>query len=393
MSIKMRKLIATLAISLGCRVLLWAQTPIVKEMLIFPHQEKHVHGSSIVGLPNGDFLTAWFQGSGERTEDDVLIMGARLKKGDTKWSDPFLMADTPHIPDCNPVLFLNNEGKLFLVWIAVQANLWEQSILRFKTSTDYSKPGVPVWNWQDNILLKPDQRFAEEVTRKFKDLPENQAGWAGYAPKYDDMIIEASKDVPKRSIGWMTRIKPLLLEKGKIVLPLYSDGYNLSITAISEDNGATWRPGLPIVGRGPIQPAIVKKKNGNLVAYMRDSGDEPTRVHISESSDQGESWKATQKLDIPNTASVELLVLKDGRWAFLGNDIEDGRYQLRLMLSDDEGKTWKRKIDVENDKSKKGGYSYPSLIQTADGLLHMTYSHHPEKGKKSIKYVVVDPTR
>lgn len=368
-----------------------AQTSaVIQQTLIFPQQPKHVHGSSIVSLPNGDFLTAWFQGSGERSADDVKIMGARLKKGEKVWSEPFLMADTPLIPDCNPVLFLNSKGKLFLTWIAVQANLWEQSIIRFKTSTDYNKGGAPIWNWQDNILLKPDKRFEEEVAAKFKDLPESTTGWAGYAPKYDDMIIEASKNSPKRSIGWMTRIKPLILENGRIVLPLYSDGFNFSMMAISDDDGESWHPSLPVVGRGPIQPALAKKKNGNLVALMRDSGDEPTRVHFSESSDKGESWKATIKTDIPNTASVELLVLKDGKWAFLGNDIDDGRYQLSLKISDDEGKTWKWKTFIENDLAKKGGYSYPSLIQTADGLLHMTYSYHPEKDKKSIKYVVVD---
>jgi hypothetical protein len=50
------------------------------ETLIFPMQGDHVHGSSIVALPNGDFLTAWFQGSGERTADDVKIMGPGLEK-------------------------------------------------------------------------------------------------------------------------------------------------------------------------------------------------------------------------------------------------------------------------------------------------------------------------
>jgi predicted neuraminidase len=386
----MKKLLLTLAAILLVRVFTIAQPQVVREMLIFPHQEKHVHASSIVNLPNGDFLVAWFQGSGERTSDDVRIMGARLKKGETQWSPPFLMADTPNIPDCNPILFLNAKGKLFLVWIAVQANLWEQSILRVKTATDYNSVGVPKWNWQDNILLKPDQRFAEEVEKRFKELPEDANGWAGYAPKYDEMIVTASKDPAKRSIGWMTRIKPLLLENGRIVLPLYSDGFNFSLTAISEDDGETWRPGLPIVGRGPIQPAIIQKKNGNLLAFMRDSGDEPARVHVSESADKGESWKATSKTDIPNTASVELLALKDGRWAFLGNDMNGGRWNLTLRISDDEGKSWK-KLSIEKDESKKGGYSYPSLIQTADGMLHITYSHHPAKGKKSIKYVVVNP--
>lgn len=367
-------------------------TPTEQSMLIFPMQEKHVHGSSIVNLPNGDMLAVWFEGSGERTADDVKIMGARLEKGKTSWSEPFLMADTPNIPDCNPVLFLNNENKLFLVWIAVQANKWEQSILRFRTSTDYLKSGSPIWNWQDNILLKPNDNFAKEVAQKFKELPENTAGWGGYAPKYDEMIISASGDAVKRSFGWMTRIKPLV-EGNRIILPLYSDGFNFSLTAISDDNGNTWRPSLPIVGRGPIQPAIVRKKNGNLVAYMRDSGDEPSRVHTSESKDNGESWSASVKTEIPNTASVELLVLKDGKWAFVGNDIADGRYRLALFLSDDEGKTWKWKTYLEKVEPSKGSFSYPCLIQTADSLLHISYSYHLKKDKKSIKYVVVNPNK
>lgn len=367
-----------------------AQSPALeKSMLIFPLQDKHVHGSSLVQLPNGDFLAVWFYGSGERTADDVKLMGARLEKGKREWSEPFLMADTPNLPDCNPVLFLNRANKLFLVWIAVQANRWEESILRVRTSTDYTHSGAPVWSWQDNILLKPGSEFAQEVAQKFKALPENPAGWAAYAPRYDEQIISASQDVAKRSFGWMTRIKPLVLEK-RIILPLYSDGLNFSLMAISEDDGESWRPSLPLVGRGPIQPALIQKQNGHLVAYLRDSGDAPNRVQISESADVGESWSAAQKSDIPNTASVEMLRLRDGKWAFVGNDLEDGRYRLSLFLSDDEGKTWKWKMALENVEPGKGSFSYPCLIQSADGLLHLTYSYHLERDKKAIKYVVVD---
>ena len=113
-----------------------ASKSIVSEEYIFPFQNEHVHGSSIVILPDGDLLACWFQGSGERSADDVRIMGARLKKGENKWSVPFLMADTKGIPDCNPVLFLNRKDKLFLFWIAVMANKWEDAILRYRTSTD-----------------------------------------------------------------------------------------------------------------------------------------------------------------------------------------------------------------------------------------------------------------
>jgi predicted neuraminidase len=124
---------------------------------------------------------------------------------------------------------------------------------------------------------------------------------------------------------------------------------------------------------------------------MRDSGDDPARVHTSESKDNGETWQVSTKTAMPNTASVELLVLQDGRWAFLGNDIDDGRYRIGLFLSDNEGKTWNWKAYLEKVEPNKGSFSYPSLIQTTDGLLHITYSYHLEKDKKSIKYVVVNP--
>src|SRR5690349_16040418 len=75
--------------------------------IIFPYQPEHVHGSTIVELPNGDVLTAWFQGSGERWADDVRIMGSRLIKGDTAWSVPFVMADVDGFPDINPILFMD----------------------------------------------------------------------------------------------------------------------------------------------------------------------------------------------------------------------------------------------------------------------------------------------
>lgn len=358
--------------------------------LIFPLQEKHVHGSTIVSLPGGDMLAAWFYGSGERKEDDVKIMGARLKKGEKKWSAPFLMADTYKIPDCNPVLFLNSKKKLFLVWIAVQANLWEQSIIRFKTAEKYSGDGPPEWSWQDDILLKPDDSFAKEVETKFRALPQNKEGWAGYAPRYDDMIIEASRNVSKRCYGWMTRIQPIVLKSRRILLPLYSDGLNMSIMAISDDDGQTWRPSSPIVGRGPIQPALAVKKNGEVVAMMRDSGSEPTRVQQSVSSDDGETWTAAQKTNIPNTASVQLYKLQNGMWAFIGNDIDDGRYRLSLFISDDEGASWKWKTRLEEKQKGTASFSYPGMVQTSDGMLHITYSYHESDSRKSIRYRMID---
>lgn len=379
-------------ISLPC--FLKAQNRLVPSLAnesIFPLQGKHTHASSIVALPNGDLLTVWFEGSGERKSDDVLLMGSRKIKGEKSWSQAFLMADTPGIPDCNPVLFLNQKDELFLVWIAVQANEWEHSILRLRRSKSYEKEGAPIWHWQDNILLKPGDEFAEEVNLKFKELPSSNLGWAAYAPEYEDLIIEASKDSKKTSLGWMTRIKPLINED-RIILPLYSDGFNFSMMAISEDQGETWKPSLPLVGKGPIQPALIQKENGEIIAMLRDSGDAPSRIQQSISKDQGESWSVAKKTNFPNTASVELIKLSDGRWWMIGNDISDGRYQLALWISSDEGITWSDPQYLESDSSRQGSFSYPAIIQDNQGQVHLTYSKHLKQGK-TIQYRLLDPNQ
>lgn len=123
-------------------------------------------------------------------------------------------------------------------------------------------------------------------------------------------------------LEYLARIKPLLLGENKILLPLYYDGFNFSLVAISDDDGTNWNRSLPIVGRGNVQPSLIQKKDGTVVAYMRDNGDEPSRVQISESADSGMTRTSAQKTQIPNTARAQVYKLRDGRWAFIGNDID-----------------------------------------------------------------------
>ncbi|WP_372948154.1 ChbG/HpnK family deacetylase [Mariniphaga sp.] len=358
---------------------------------IFPKQENHVHSSSVVELPNGDLLVCWFEGSGERTANDVAVMGARLKKGQSQWSKPFEMADTPDNPDCNPVLFLDAKNRLHLTWVVVVANRWEASLLKTRISANYQNGGAPQWDWQDVILLKPGEEFAKALEKGFREMDPPGLAWAEYAPQYERMIVEAAKDPVKREVGWMGRIQPLTLQNGRMLMPLYSDGYNVSLVAISVDNGDTWKPSLPIVGRGNIQPALLQKKDGTVVAYMRDNGDAPQRIIVSTSEDNGYTWSVSKKTDIPNPgASVEAIPLTDGHWLMVYNDLEDGRNRLAVSLSDDEGATWKWKRYLEYEPKGKGSFSYPTAIQTKDGRVHVTYSHHTSEGK-SINHVSFMP--
>jgi len=151
-----------------------------QSMEIFPLVKEHVHGSTIVELPNGDLLAAWFQGSGERWADDVAIMGARLRAGKEEWSKPFVMADVPGFPDINPILFIDPQGRLWLMWYTVMANQWETSLLKYRISEDYTTPdGPPKWLWQEVLHVKPgdpaergiqpNDRFVKSVERQIEE--------------------------------------------------------------------------------------------------------------------------------------------------------------------------------------------------------------------------------
>lgn len=367
-----------------------AQVKILKKQTIFPLQENHVHSSSIVELPNGDILSCWFEGSGERNADDVKIKGARLKNGDKQWGKPFLLADTPEFPDCNPVLFLNPKNELFLFWIVIKSNRWEESILKYKKSIQYESYGPPVWSWQDIILLKPGEDFKKSTELKFNELPERGVGWGEYAPLYEKMLVEAAGDKTKRQSGWMTRTKPLLLNSGRILLPLYSDGFNFSIIAYSDDNGNRWKTSDPIVGYGNVQPSLTQRKNGDIVALMRDNGDRPNRVIQSISSDQGENWSTVKDLNIYNPgSSLHTLHLSGEKWLMVNNNLEHGRNILNLNQSLDEGETWESIFEIENSDNQKDSFSYPTIIYSKKKQIHLTYSYS-SRGQKTIMHAIIE---
>ena len=370
--------------------------PMLKAELIFPEQPYHVHSSSIVECSNGDLFACWFFGTGQRhSSGDVVVQGSRLRRGAEVWELIFPIADTPGIPDCNPVLFMDPQDQLWLFWIAVPGETFEESILRYRISKDYTSEGPPDWAWQDLIILKPGDRFAEVMEAGFQawqsELPGRDFG--GYALDLIEGLVEACHDVRKRQKGWMTRTHPLVLPSGRILLPLYSDGFNGSIMAISDDQGKTWRAGAPIPGIGLKQPSVIRKADGTLVAYMRDEEPGPKRVPISTSKDDGETWEVAHSTDIPNPdSSLEVIALSNGRWVMAFNDTEEGRHSLALAMSDDEGVSWKWKRHLElSDPATGGRNHYPSLLQSKDGLIHVSYSHQsPETGLQSIKHAVLN---
>lgn len=380
---------------LGCAAFLLADIAVGKSIFmqqdIFSPQDKHVHSSSIVECPNGNFLACWFHGSGERTADDVQILGARRMRGAPAWSGVFPMADTPGFPDCNPVLFVDRKQRLWMFWITVLAHRWECSQLKARISNNFQGDGAPHWHWQKIIQLKPGSSFADTLRVRFEELNVEENMWAEYAPPYRRMLEQAAEDPYKRQTGWMSRIHPVTLTSGRILLPLYSDGFNVSLVAISDDDGVHWRASSPIVGLGPIQPAIVPRSDGVLVAYLRDSGTLPGRVLVSTSADDGQTWSAAVDTDVANPgSSLEVIALDSGEWLMVCNDLEDDRSRLSALLSDDEGRTWKWRRSIESAGQDGRSFAYPSVIEDSKGLIQLTYSVALTDGRKTIRHTTIN---
>ncbi len=360
---------------------------------IFPAGNKHTHSSSIVQCPNGDLLACWYHGSGERTADDVVVQGARLKKGAKHWGPVFEMADTPDFPDCNPILHIDPEDRLRLFWVSVLANRWECSLLKVKLAEDFQGQGSPIWSWQDIVPLKPGPKFAQTMKQRFEEIKLNTAMWAEYARPYEDLLLKAALDPFKRQTGWMPRTKPLNLPNGRILLPLYSDGFNVSLIAISDDNGDTWRTSQPIIGLGPIQPSLARRRDGTIIAFCRDSGPPPGRVMTSFSHDNGETWNAAQDTTLPNPgSSLDVIVLQDGQWLIVYNDSNKSRDNLTVAISMDEGKTWPLKSRLEPQEDGATSFSYPSVIQSANGTVHISYTCKGARGSR-IRHGILQPTQ
>lgn len=359
--------------------------PSYRAELIFPPEGFHNHSSCVVECPNGDLLACWYHGIGPEKGDDVAVQGARKVQGSDSWSQRFVMADTPGYPDDNPCMFVDPQGRLWLLWVTLLANRWQTALTKYRISRDYQMPeGPPAWEWQDVLHVTP-VNFEEQVNTGIDAYLERYRELAERVPQNAVEHLRATReragDKLQQRLGWMTRVHPLLLPSGRLIVGLYSDNFDASIMAMTDDWGKTWLTSAALVGLGNVQPSVVRKNDGTLVAMMRENGLQ-RRIRISESKDDGMTWGPIENMGLPNPgSSVEVVRLANGHWALVYNDSTTGRDTLAVSISDDEGATWKWTRHLE----RGAGGSYPSLIQARDGTMHVTYSHGAGGGE-SIKH-------
>ncbi len=280
------------------------------------------HASTIVETAPGEFLAAWFGGSGEG-KPDVAIWGARLKSG--QWSAPFELAREPAIATYNPVLFHSADKTLWL----------------------YYKFGPSPSEWTGA------RRASLDGGRTWTGIEHLPAGL--YGP---------SKD------------KPLLLPDGTIVSGTSVESYHSWACWVerSTDNGKTWTRHGPITVAGEpwgiIQPAVVPLGAGRLRMFVRAT-QRIGRICSADSLDGGLTWTPARPTSLPNpNAGIDAVALRDGRIVLVYNHTTRGRTPLNVAVSRGGG-DWTSFLVLESDP---GEYSYPAVIQDAAGNVHVTYT-------------------
>lgn len=351
----------------------------------------HAHASAIIVCPNGDLRVVWYE-NGPKLKDprffskdgdksaDVRIVGSRRAVGASQWEKPFVMNDTFGVADNNPTLCIDADQRLWLVhttMLAAPQWTWPGSILQFKISSDYDQPGPP--KWESSSLLLPHPVGLEknlEAVEKAMGTPAYFEKYGGNEERMKKFLAHAKENVQeiaKQRIGWMSRTHPIILKNGTLLLPLSNENFDIPMMAMTSDGGKTWNYSNPVPGVWMIQPSVVELPDGTLHAYFRN-GDSRHRIKRSVSTDAGMTWSFPELTDRPHPGGgVEVLLLKSGNLALVYNNKETKpRDKLAISISDDLGKTWKWTRQLE--ETPGGRFDYPSIVQTDDGTIHVSYS-------------------
>ena len=142
-----------------------------------------------------------------------------------------------------------------------------------------------------------------------------------------------------------------------------------------------------------IQPSVLTYPDGKLQILCRT---QERTIAQSWSADNGKTWSEFKPTMLPNNNSgTDAVTLQDGRQLLVYNHVLPNdtlkkgkglRTPLNVAISED-GKVWYAALVLEDSPISQ--YSYPSVIQSSDGLVHIVYTWR----RKAIKHVVVDPSK
>lgn len=296
--------------------------------------------ASTLAEADGAIVAAWFGGTREG-HADVGIWLARRENG--RWSAPVEVATgktgEDRYPCWNPVL--------------------------------YQAPGGP-------LLL-------------FYKVGPNPSAWWGMLIRSEDggANWSAPERLPEGILGPIKN-KPVGLADGTLLCGASSehDGWRVYFERTA-DLGRTWTRGEPLATDGEIgaiQPTILCHGQRLQTLCRTRQG----KIAQAWSEDGGATWTPLSLAELPNPNSgIDAVTLADGRALLVYNPTQPPagkwggpRTPLAVALSAD-GRTWR---DVATLETAPGEYSYPAVIQTSDGLVHITYTWRRQR----VRHVVMD---
>ena len=310
----------------------------VSEFMNDPMPTPSCHATTIAEGPKG-LVAAWFGGTREGDQDVGIWL---TRQENAKWLPAKevangVQADGTRHPCWNPVLFQPKNGPLLL----------------------FFKVGPKCDRWWGLLMTSSD----------------GGATWS------------APKRLPNGMIG-PVKNKPVEIPDGRLLCGTSDElgGWRMHVEWTT-DYGATWARTGPLndgTSLQAIQPSFLLHKDGSVQAVGRTR---QGQVFSIISADGAKTWGEMTLLDLPNPNSgTDALTLKDGRHLLVYNPVPKGRSPLVVALSDD-GKTWKDVLTLEDEP--KTEFSYPAVMQTADGKVHITYTWKRLK----TRHVALDPTK
>jgi predicted neuraminidase len=331
-----------------------------------PGTQPDNHASTLIELKNGDILAAWFAGSKEGAPD-VKIYGARLHN--EVWGTPFELARADHVACWNPVLFHTRDGRLWLyykygtkpsTWLG--ARKWSSDEGRTWSTVEYLPDGIlgPIKDkplvLANGVIVSGSSVENGKWTAWIERSTDSGKTWTKFGP----ITVPDNLDIPDTSA---------LAASNAAQIPQSSAGEGV--------HTKLYPPAHETVGI--IQPAVVRIRGSHLRFYAR-SRTRSARIAAADSYDDGRTWTQAHFLALPNPNSgIDALRLKDGRIVLVFNNSYNTRTPLNLAVSQD-GEHFQIFKTLEDGP---GQYSYPAIIQAADGDLLMTYSWRRE----AIKFV------
>jgi predicted neuraminidase/peroxiredoxin len=284
------------------------------------------HCSVICQAANGDLLCLWYGGTYESADDQTLFL-ARRPAGERVWNEPQALLQNAAQPPGNGIIFRGRDETLWIIWARMEG----------------TRPMRRGSGWGHCRLM-------------IRSSADHGATWSDDTPVFE----HDAWNVPRNP--------PITLTDGTMLLGVEgmedkADGSDFLALAPGESR---WKK----IGFTPggSQPAIVERSDGSVLALLRHGG----HIQQIESRDGGRSW--TKAIDTPlknPDAGISMARLANGHFVLVFNDSQTDRTPLSIVRSQDEGKTWEKPLHLE---SNPGEYSYPSVIQTADGRIHVTYT-------------------